>query len=251
MCFVMEYMSNGSLFDVIHNKSVDLKVSFTLFNDYHCCCFVFVAFAVASSVRQLLNTHKHISLHHSTLNRRNRFVIIRWNEVLRLDLRLFLISNYLLRMLGCGTVVGCGARPTARCGAWNELSPQLFSSCCSSVCHTWLRLYNAFYDSSALSYFLTFWFFDLHRDLKSHNLLIDQHWRCKVCHRVLSEKNNAWTDNGNDAYRKYSPSHNSNSLYDYHFQVADFGLSRVVEKDKLEQTLTAVGTPCWRYVQSG
>lgn len=45
----------------------------------------------------------------------------------------------------------------------------------------------------------------LHRDLKSHNLLVDENWKVKVC---------------------------------------DFGLSRIVEQT-LSATLTSCGTPCW------
>jgi len=45
----------------------------------------------------------------------------------------------------------------------------------------------------------------IHRDLKSHNLLVDQFWKCKV---------------------------------------SDFGLSRRIE-DELSGTMTACGTPCW------
>eukprot|EP01088_Endostelium_zonatum_P020602 TRINITY_DN7677_c0_g1_i1.p1 TRINITY_DN7677_c0_g1~~TRINITY_DN7677_c0_g1_i1.p1 ORF type:complete len:377 (-),score=59.44 TRINITY_DN7677_c0_g1_i1:155-1285(-) len=44
-----------------------------------------------------------------------------------------------------------------------------------------------------------------HRDLKSHNLLVDEHWKVKVC---------------------------------------DFGLSRIVE-ESLTGTMTSCGTPCW------
>eukprot|EP01090_Pellita_catalonica_P020957 TRINITY_DN7711_c0_g1_i1.p1 TRINITY_DN7711_c0_g1~~TRINITY_DN7711_c0_g1_i1.p1 ORF type:complete len:530 (+),score=70.55 TRINITY_DN7711_c0_g1_i1:14-1603(+) len=45
----------------------------------------------------------------------------------------------------------------------------------------------------------------LHRDLKSHNLLVDEHWKVKVC---------------------------------------DFGLSRIFEQT-LSATMTSCGTPCW------
>lgn len=45
----------------------------------------------------------------------------------------------------------------------------------------------------------------IHRDLKSHNLLVDENWKVKVC---------------------------------------DFGLSRIVEQT-LSATMTACGTPCW------
>eukprot|EP01089_Gocevia_fonbrunei_P016598 TRINITY_DN5188_c0_g1_i1.p1 TRINITY_DN5188_c0_g1~~TRINITY_DN5188_c0_g1_i1.p1 ORF type:complete len:681 (-),score=90.84 TRINITY_DN5188_c0_g1_i1:37-2079(-) len=45
----------------------------------------------------------------------------------------------------------------------------------------------------------------LHRDLKSHNLLVDENWKVKVC---------------------------------------DFGLSRIVEQS-LSATMTSCGTPCW------
>jgi len=46
----------------------------------------------------------------------------------------------------------------------------------------------------------------IHRDLKSHNLLVDKDWNIKVC---------------------------------------DFGLSRVLEETHRSSTLTACGTPCW------
>jgi hypothetical protein len=46
----------------------------------------------------------------------------------------------------------------------------------------------------------------IHRDLKSHNLLVDEAWRVKVC---------------------------------------DFGLSRIIEANPSLNTMTACGTPCW------
>jgi len=46
----------------------------------------------------------------------------------------------------------------------------------------------------------------IHRDLKSHNLLVDENWNVKVC---------------------------------------DFGLSRKIEDQLSDITMTSCGTPCW------
>lgn len=71
----------------------------------------------------------------------------------------------------------------------------------------------------------------IHRDLKSHNLLVDQNWRVKgnqsIMFSFLSSLQKAFFFSNFCCYL-----------------VADFGLSKMIE-EKCITTMTACGTPCW------